>query len=378
MIGFYESNWSVKLIVSRTISREILGSTAAITLVSVSIFLSHVFVRYITYVASGKYSVHFLLQMMGLEVPHLLGLLLPLSFYLAVILSYGRMQVDNELTIWLGSGVSQGRLTRLTLLLAGGLSVLVAVLALWISPWILSERLNVRQMASSSAVISLLNPGQFHRFSGAQKVLYVHSFDQKTQQANTLFLAQKMKGTDTWEVMTAESAQVELDENSPDRFVRLTKGHRYQGEPGERNFRVIDFGEYGIRVPNKELSPSNDPRTIPTKTLISESGWASLANQAEWQWRLSIPLSVFVLGLLALPLSRLRPRQGRYAKLLPAIFIYICYANLMFVGRDWIKSGTVDPWIGMWWIHALALILALLLAYFPRMAQQLKRWRASQ
>jgi lipopolysaccharide export system permease protein len=87
----------------------------------------------------------------------------------------------------------------------------------------------------------------------------------------------------------------------------------------------------------------------------------SLEDRAELQWRVSLPLSLFVLGLLAVPLSRSSPREGRYARLAVALFIYIIYANMTSIARLWLERGLVADWLGMWWVHAVVVAIALLL-----------------
>jgi len=79
---------------------------------------------------------------------------------------------------------------------------------------------------------------------------------------------------------------------------------------------------------------------------------------AELEWRISLALSVLVLTLLAVPLSKVKPKQGRYAKLAPAVLFYIVYANLLFLARAWIKKGVLAPWLGIWWVHLLILLIA--------------------
>ena len=82
------------------------------------------------------------------------------------------------------------------------------------------------------------------------------------------------------------------------------------------------------------------------------------------QWRLAMPISVILFTLLAFPLSEVKPRSGKFARLFPAILIYIAYADLMFLGRAWIHRGAINPVLGLWWIHGAALLLALLLNGF--------------
>ena len=68
----------------------------------------------------------------------------------------------------------------------------------------------------------------------------------------------------------------------------------------------------------------------------------------------------FVLTLLAVPLSRLRPRQGRYARIGLAILLYFVYSNLLSAAKVWLARGTIPPAIGLWWVHGLIVAFALL------------------
>ncbi len=56
-----------------------------------------------------------------------------------------------------------------------------------------------------------------------------------------------------------------------------------------------------------------------------------------------------VLTLVAVPLSRLRPRQGRYARVGFAIVVYIVYSNLIAAAKVWVEKGDLPPIVGVWW-----------------------------
>jgi lipopolysaccharide export system permease protein len=68
-----------------------------------------------------------------------------------------------------------------------------------------------------------------------------------------------------------------------------------------------------------------------------------------------------VLTLVAVPLSRLRPRQGRYARVGFAIVVYLVYSILLSAAKVWLEKGELSPVIGVWWIHLAALGLGLYL-----------------
>ena len=93
-------------------------------------------------------------------------------------------------------------------------------------------------------------------------------------------------------------------------------------------------------------------KAIPSTDLLSNP---TLPHQAELQWRVAAPISVPLLILLALPLARVQPRQGKFARILPGLLIYMIYMGLIVTMRGTIEDSKVDPSIGAWWIHLLLL-----------------------
>jgi lipopolysaccharide export system permease protein len=81
---------------------------------------------------------------------------------------------------------------------------------------------------------------------------------------------------------------------------------------------------------------------------------------------------MLLLAMAAIPLSRSRPRQGRYAKMLVALVIYAVYFNLLDVSRSWVEQGSSTQ---IWWVPSL---LALLVAalYLPVVLRKRKDRRA--
>jgi len=126
---------------------------------------------------------------------------------------------------------------------------------------------------------------------------------------------------------------------------------------------VIQFKKYAVRM--QQTSPH--VRHQQDEALSVSELWQDYDNPrraAELQWRISIGLSAFLLGLLAVTLSGIRPRQNRYLMLLPAGLFYIVYVNLLFVARHWLEQGQVPVSIGIWWVHAVMAACIFLIALF--------------
>jgi len=150
----------------------------------------------------------------------------------------------------------------------------------------------------------------------------------------------------------------------------LEQGRRYEGAPGDAEYRVTEFDRYAARIETKESAePEATPKSLPTWTLVINP---SNQNRGELLWRLGIPLLALVLVLLAIPMSFVNPRAGRSANLLFALFTYIVYSNLLSVSQARVSQGKLDFSVGWWLVHA-GMVLLLVFMFAQRM--QLMRLR---
>jgi lipopolysaccharide export system permease protein len=86
-------------------------------------------------------------------------------------------------------------------------------------------------------------------------------------------------------------------------------------------------------------------------------------------------LITVVLGLIAVPLARLRPRQGRHARVVWAVLLFAVYAGLLSAGRTLLERGETPRPLGLWWVHAVALLLAAGVLLLPKAGDALARQR---
>jgi lipopolysaccharide export system permease protein len=165
----------------------------------------------------------------------------------------------------------------------------------------------------------------------------------------------KQSVLEVWVASRAEQRGVGLPEQT---FV-LYDGRRYEGIPGSGEFRIMQFAEGGIPVPLGSIaSRAGKAEMKLTSELLASR---SREDVAELQWRFSTPLMALILMLIAVPLSRLRPREGRFGRIGLAVLVYFLYYQVLIAARTWVESGTVPSALGIWWVHALALIGAMLL-----------------
>ena len=352
------------MLIFRYLAKEVFVTLAALTTILLLIFMSNQFVLYLNRAANGKIPAMLVMKLLMLELPTLAGLLLPLGFYVALLVAYGRLYADSEMTVLQACGYGSGQLLKHSFIMAMVVALLVAFMTLWVNPFVMTERAKLLRTTGVQTLIQTISPGRFHDVSGGKQVFYVASMNRNHTKARHVFLARlaEKDGKQQWDVLWAESAFAETDPGTYEDYVVLQNVKEYQGLAGHADYQVAEFGRYKARLPHPSYEIHGDVRTFSTINL-----WpfheTDRNKAAELQWRFSIPLMVLTLTLVGVPLSRVNPRGGKYAKLLPAIVLYIVYANFMFIARDWLVAGKIPLWLGMWWVHLLVAFLGGLLVW---------------
>jgi lipopolysaccharide export system permease protein len=353
------------VLIFRYLAKEVFTTLIALTAILLLIFMSNQFVQYLNRAASGRIPVMLVMKLMMLELPNMMGLLLPLGFYIALLVAYGRLYAESEMTVMQACGYGPRQLLQHSFIMATVVTVVVAGLMIWASPIISTERSILLRTTGIQTIIQTIVPGRFHAISGGKDVFYVAAMNREHTQAKHIFLARLVekegKGKE-WSVVWADTAFAETEPHTYEDYLILKDGKAYQGLPGHADYQIAEFGRYKVRLPHPTAEIKSDLHTASTASLWPITN-SNLNKAVELQWRLSVPLMVLTLTMVGVPLSRVNPRSGKFARLLPAIVLYIVYANFMFVARDWLLSGKIPIWVGMWWLHALVALVGLLLFY---------------
>lgn len=360
------------MIITRYLFREVLTAMSVVLGILLLIFISNEFVRFLARAATGKLSSITVIKIILLQIPYLAGLLLPASLYMGFLLAYGRMYAESEMTVLTACGMGRSRLLSISLLMAIVVMIIDSFLTFYISPQIADYKDKLLAMSGPATLIQTVQPGKFMAAENGNLVYYIENISRNHDKMKNLFIAQRDKptpagapGGDNWNITSAKVGYTTVSAKTNQEWLVAQNGYRYFGAPGNPHFQIIKFGEYGARIGVVMKTGEVDSAKMPSLEL-----WQKRDDnpdlQAEWQWRLSVPLSIPILTFLAVPLSNVRPRQGRYGKLLPALLIYAAYVNTMFVARGWLEDGKVPYFIGMWWLPALLLLIALALWFNKR------------
>jgi len=247
------------------------------------------------------------------------------------------------------------------------LTALLAFLSLQIAPAATGRMLEMRSEALRAGQFAPISAGKFSTFGGGSTVVYAQAADSDGTLRRVF--VERTRGNQL-EIALAQRATHAYSEGGDLQVITLFDGERYEGIPGERKFRIVRFAENTIPV---RLPPLGDGALqlggIPTRVLAASN---DPMQRAEFHWRLAVPIMGIVMALIGVPLARLRPRQGRYARVAFAILVFYLYIQLAIAGRFWLEKGVTPGWLGLWWVHASVGLFGAVLILLPR---QLARMR---
>ena len=363
------------MIVFRYLSREVLVTLSAVSAVLLVIIMSGRFIKYLAQAAAGLLDPGSLFLIMGFRLPGFLQLILPLGLFLGILLAYGRLYLESEMTVLSATGMSQQRLVVYTLFPATLVALLVAWLSLGLAPQGANQFQLLLNKQDALTEFDTLEPGRFQSLRDGTRVTYTETLTDDRINLAGVFISQKNQGSETKDrgisVLVAEKGRQEIKPDG-NRYLILDNGYRYDGSPGQADYRIIKYDTYGVLLPKPDVSDEvTDRDAISTATLL---GSDDVRNRAELQWRMSLPLLVFIVTLMAVPLSRVNPRQGRFLKLLPAILLYMAYLTILIAARGALEKGKLPASLGLWWVHGIFLVIGLGLLYW----EPLKLKRASR
>ena len=363
---------SLLRILDRYVLREVTVTWIAVTGVLLAILVSNQLARILALAAANGFPRDVVMSLIGLTSLQNLTVLVPVGMLLAVMMALGRLYHDSEMAAVRACGTGPERLYVPVMLLAVAVAAGLAWLAVDVSPAAYGRAQDLRREALRNAQFGRLEPGKFRTFAGGSAVFYAERADAAGVLYN-VFL-QRRTG-DRIEVATAGRAVHRIEEGGRLHIVVLYDGVRYEGVPGDPGFRRLRFAEHGIpvRIPDPDAGKIR-PESKATRQLL---GSTDPRDVSELQWRVSLPVMVLVLSLLAVPLAALRPREGRYARVALAILAYFIYSNLISAARVWIEKGQIDPRLGVWWVHLLGVAVALYLLHRQSPLPQILRWRAA-
>jgi lipopolysaccharide export system permease protein len=347
----------LSVIIIRYLVRETFKSQIAILFILLLIFFCQKLVRVLGAAVDGDIPTNLVLSLLGLGVPEMAQLILPLSLFLGLLMTLGKLYTDSEITVMHACGLGKRSLILAALTLALFTSVFAGINAFWVSPWSSKHQDEVLAEAKANPSMAAMVEGQFQQAQDGNAVLFVGNV--KGKEFHNVFLAQlRPNGNQRPSVVVADKGHME---QRPDgsQLVTLDQGTRYEGTALLRDFRITDFVNYLAVIGHQAVALD----TSDSDQMSMQQLWSSDLPEArsEFHWRLTLVVSVFIMALLVVPLSVVNPRQGRVLSMLPAIMLYLIFFLLQSSLRSNGAKGKLDPLIWMWVTNLAYFVLALVL-----------------
>ena len=407
------------MILRRYMTQQVASTTALVLGFLVVMMLGGRLIRYFGIAAEGNLDIGLLFTIIGYNLPYFLELILPLAFFIALMLVFGRLYVDQEMAVINASGVSRGRLGRLMTPLILALFVGEAALSIVGKPWGVRSSENVWQQQALTSAFDLIRPNQF--ISSGNYHLYVGSLSDDKKQLQDVILIQsepEKKGSaakndtaidveNNIDPETAEqlnipelpnalinntdiskdtitlakrAEQVDMG-NSGVTQLDLFQGRRYEVGAGSLKYNQVGFDRYRITLTesSKEVITEDNIETqaigplwqAATGNAQVGSNNAMRAAQGELGYRLSLPWLMIIAPMLAVPLAQVRPRQGRWLRLFPSILLFVSCALGIISLKNAVGKGSVSVWAYAWLILGF-MALALYMNWGSRVQHRLR------
>lgn len=341
----------------RYLAKEVLVSTAGVTLILLLVILSTRFVVYLGQATEGQMTFGFLFAILGFHVPYFIQIILPIAFFLSLLLTFGRLYIENEMSVLFSSGISKVKLSGYTLGIASIVLIISAFLNFWLTPTSEYNAVKANNEQNQLSSFAFLMP---RRFQGSgQRTTYIDSFTPKEGWMNQIFLSnfvQEKGKSIPIQMLASYAEEIKMDANGGQDYLVFKNGMRYEGVPGTANYRVTKFDTYAMRMKNPPPMSITSSDTRSTLFLIKSN---TRADQVELQWRIALVVMIPILSIIGLSLSQVNPRQGRFFKMMPAILLMIFYMALLIWGKTAISKGNIPMSAGLWWIHGIFLVIAL-------------------
>jgi lipopolysaccharide export system permease protein len=338
-------------IIQRYLAREVALTAGAVTLVLWLIVMTARLASFLGMVAEGRLPAAILFSLLGLKSLTTLAGLLPVALMLGTILAFGRLYRDSEMSAMVACGAGPTMIYRGLLNFVLPCCGVIALLALVVGPWADGKAYRLQKTAIAGSLFFGVNEGRFNELPGGEGMLYVETVDKTSgQMRNVVYQTRR---DERIVVLTAPVAFQEA-RGAGEHFLVLLDGHRYEGVPGMGEWVMADFRRHGIAL----QEPEPDFSVMRTDAWSTAQLWASGEPKkvAEIHRRLSLPLMGLIMALMALPLSKSSPRDGRYGRMFIGILIYVAYSNALTLGQSWLERSHVPLLLGLWWIHGLALL----------------------
>ena len=343
--GIYKKN-----ILLKSLNFEVLLSTIGVLLIFFFLVVSSRFVGYFEQASEGLIDPSLVFKVVFLRFPDFITLLLPLSFFLGVIITVSRLYSDREIFGYLAGGLSENDLVKYLFPQAMFFFLITLSLSIFLAPYTKELSKEILSLDTIQEQFESVRPKKLFSFNENDGFIHVENKENNILDEVIIFI----QNDDYSSLIIAENLIHE--DLSSKTNLDFKDGVLYQDIFNQNSSFVSYFGELSVPI-------NNSKNTISGLSLSKLFDFSIKSSKSQNQWNLSIPLTIFVLLIYAVNFSKVEPRQGRFSVLVPSIFIYILYLSLLILARDSFDEGSIASQNYIWYVHLIFLLFAIFLLF---------------
>ena len=343
--GIYKKN-----ILLKSLNFEVLLSTIGVLLIFFFLVVSSRFVGYFEQASEGLIDPNLVFKVVFLRFPDFITLLLPLSFFLGVIITVSRLYSDREIFGYLAGGLSENDLVKYLFPQAMFFFLITLSLSIFLAPYTKELSKEILSLDTIQEQFESVRPKELFSFNENDGFIHVENKENNILAEVIIFI----QNDDYSSLIIAENLIHE--DLSSKTNLDFKDGVLYQDIFNQNSSFVSYFGELSVPI-------NNSKNTISGLSLSKLFDFSIKSSKSQTQWNLSIPLTIFVLLIYAVNFSKVEPRQGRFSVLVPSIFIYILYLSLLILARDSFDEGSIASQNYIWYVHLIFLLFAIFLLF---------------
>ena len=290
-----------------------------------------------------------------------------LSLFLSIIVSISQLYNNSEAVVMNSIGLGERDFIGFIQPVVIFSFIFIFCLTIFAVPWAKQQKSLAENKTVNASEFSFITEGKFENFKNGEIVFYAAESlitgagGEQTMEEIFIYSA----GNDNPMIVLASEAKKYTDSKSKNVYLRLKDGTRYNGLPGNKNIKILDFDLYDLEIISGDIKKSianfSEIEEMTSVKLLSQN---SLLANAEMQWRFAQPISILLLSVLGVYLGKSSPRTGKGINLIIGVVVYMLYSNSLVIAKSSIEEGQLSPIIGMWGIHLTLFIFLIILYQF--------------
>lgn len=342
--------------------REVVALQLAITFLLLFVFAGTKLTSSLADAALGVEAPHLVLISIAFNLPRFALEIIPPAFMISLMLVLARLYSENEITVMHACGISKRQLYGAAMLPALLTAVIVSLLSLYVAPEMRLKGNEVYDQQRRVALEGLLRPGQLVQLP--EQAIQVES--KADGKLINLSIVRQLEGGGQ-EILAAKSGDIVLEGDVD--YLVLTEGHSFISQAS--GYTSTYFSTYRVLLNDYAETKTNFFFAVGTDSLIRGFSWQPSWGNAILLWRIHYPLLLLVIPLFAVPLSRSESRSGKFAKIIPAIVIYMLISSLMSSAHRSVAYDGQAIWLATGvWLYALIAISCVGLLEGPKLVKR--------